>query len=63
MVYEGNLLVKTNRNTPVALRPASEKFFFINKETPVAVAFIKHCQLYGMISNMDLIDEYKKTKY
>lgn len=62
VINEGKLLVKTNSNTSVVLRPASEKLFFINEETPVDVEFIKRGQQRGLIINADTKDEYKKVK-
>lgn len=61
-VNEGKLLVKTNGNNSVVLRPASEKLFFIDNETPVDVEFIKRGQQAGLIINADTRDEYRKVK-
>lgn len=59
-VGEGKLLVKTNRNNSVTLRPASENLFFIDEETPVDVEFIKKGKQEILLVNADTRDEFRK---
>ncbi|MBO9657460.1 MAG: prolyl oligopeptidase family serine peptidase [Chitinophagaceae bacterium] len=56
----GKLLVKTNRNNSVTLRPVSEKLFFIQEELPVDVEFIQTGKRRGLIVNADTRDTFMK---
>ncbi|MCG2616578.1 prolyl oligopeptidase family serine peptidase [Terrimonas sp. NA20] len=56
----GRLLVKTNRNNSVTLRPVSEKLFFIEEELPVDVEFTQAGKRRGLIVNGDTRDIFTK---